>query len=82
MPNRRVSPLVVPVLFAICSVLFACTTVPDAGRPSFNFIPNTHLSQMGLTEFEKIKTQKRRSNNSSQTASVNRVAERMKRIVP
>lgn len=82
MPNRLASSLVVPVLFAICSILFACTTVPDSGRPSFNFIPNTHLSQMGLTEFEKIKTQKRRSNNSSQTAAVNRVAERMKRIVP
>lgn len=83
-PMRRLhsSPLVLPALFAVCMVLFACTTVPDAGRRSFNFIPNTNLTQMGLTEFEKIKSEKRRSSNGSQIAAVNRVAERLKRIVP
>lgn len=75
-------PLALPSSLALCTILIACTTVPDVGRNSFNFIPNTHLSQMGLSQFEKIKQEKRRSGNSSQLAAVNRVATRLQRIVP
>ena len=74
--------LALPGALALTVILIACTTVPDIGRSSFNFIPNSHLSEMGLTEFEKMKTQKRLSGNSTQIAMVERVAERLKRIVP
>lgn len=70
------------MVLALSTILIACTTVPEMGRSSFNFIPNTHLSQMGLTEFEKMKKDKRRSYNSTQLAAVNRVATRLKRVVP
>lgn len=68
--------------FALSLILIACTTVPDTGRSSFNFIPNSQLSQMGLTEFEKIKGQKKLSRNSSHIAAVNRVSQRLRRVVP
>ncbi len=69
-------------LCAAAALLAACTTVPDLGRSSFNFIPNSQLSEMGLTEFEKMKTQKRLSTNSAQNASVQRVARRLMPVVP
>ena len=68
--------LALPGALALTVILIACTTVPDIGRSSFNFIPNSHLSEMGLTEFEKMKTQKRLSGNSTQIAMVERVAGR------
>jgi len=80
--SRHSLPLTLSVAAALGVILFSCTTVPDTGRSSFNFIPNTHLSQMGLTEFEKIKAEKRRSGNSTQLAAVGRVSERLRRIVP
>jgi predicted Zn-dependent protease len=82
MSRSHFSTLLLPLVLALSMILIACTTVPDIGRKSFNFIPNTHLNQMGLTEFEKMKSQKRRSGNGTQTAAVNRVAARLKRIVP
>lgn len=84
MSRSRFSPvtLALPLVLALSMILLACTTVPDTGRISFNFIPNTQLSQMGLTEFEKIKSKKRVSHNSSQTAAMNRVAQRLQRVVP
>lgn len=82
MSRSHFSTLLLPLVLALSMILIACTTVPDIGRTSFNFIPNTHLSQMGLTEFEKIKSQKKRSSNGSQIAAVNRVASRLRRIVP
>lgn len=74
--------LVLPGAFALSVILLACTTVPDTDRSSFNFIPNSQLSQMGLTEFEKLKSQKKLSHNATQRAAVNRVAQRLKRVVP
>ncbi|MCA1963559.1 MAG: M48 family metallopeptidase [Prosthecobacter sp.] len=74
--------LAIPGALALSLILFACTTVPDAGRSSFNIIPQAHLSQMGLTEFEKIKSQKKLSQNSTQRAAVRSVAERLKPVVP
>jgi metalloendopeptidase OMA1, mitochondrial len=74
--------LALPCSVAASVVLIACTTVPDSNRRSFNFIPNSHLSEMGLTEFEKMKSQKRLSQNSTQLAAVDRVARRLMPVVP
>ncbi len=78
----KMKPLI-PALTLLCAaILAACTTVPDLGRRSFNFIPNSQLSEMGLTEFEKLKTQKKLSQNSTQLAAVDRVARRLMPVVP
>lgn len=74
--------LALPCSVAFSVILIACTTVPDLDRRSFNFIPNSHLSEMGLTEFEKMKSQKRLSQNSTQRAAVDRVAGRLMPVVP
>lgn len=74
--------LALPCSVAASVILIACTTVPDSGRRSLNFIPSSHLSEMGLTEFEKMKTQKRLSQNSTQLAAVDRVARRLMPVVP
>jgi predicted Zn-dependent protease len=71
-----------PLGLVIAVGLFACTTVPDTGRRSFNFIPNSHLNEMGLTEFEKMKSQKRLSQNAVQQAAVTRIAGRLKPVIP
>lgn len=69
-------------LLTAAALLAACTTVPDLDRPSFNFIPNSQLSEMGLTEFEKLKSQKKLSSNSTQNAAVQRVARRLMPVIP
>jgi predicted Zn-dependent protease len=74
--------LTLPLGFLAAVTLLACTTVPDTGRKSFNFIPAGQLNQMGLNEFEKYKRQKPISNNASQKATLNRVASRLVRTVP
>lgn len=79
---RSTTSLMLASAVATGVILLSCTTVPDVGRSSLNFIPGSHLNQMGLSEFEKIKSEKRRSSNGTQTAAVNRVAERLRRIVP
>lgn len=74
--------LTLPLSLAAAVALLACTTVPDTGRRSFNFIPAGQLNEMGLTEFEKMKSQKRLSQNSAQNATVQRVARRLIPVVP
>ena len=81
-PSLRPICIALPLALTLSVILLACTAVPDAGRSSFNFIPNSQLSQMGLTEFQKIKSQKKISHNASQRAAVNRVAQRLRRVVP
>lgn len=80
--NHSTAHLTLLSTLAASLMLFACTTVPDVGRSSFNFIPNSQLSQMGLTEFEKIKGTKKLSHNSTQLAALNRVSQRLRRVVP
>lgn len=75
-------PLILGAASALAVILISCTTVPDMNRNSLNFIPGSQLNQMGLTEFEKIKSEKKRSNNGTQLAAVRRVADRLKRVVP
>jgi predicted Zn-dependent protease len=74
--------LALPCSVAASVLILACTTVPDSDRRSFNFIPSSHLSEMGLTEFEKMKSQKRVSSNGTQLAAVDRVARRLTPVVP
>ena len=71
-----------PLSLATALVLYACTTVPDTGRRSLNFIPNAELNEMGLAKFERMKSRKRISHNPTQTAALNRVARRLKGHVP
>ena len=71
-----------PLSLATALTLYACTTVPDTGRQSLNFIPNAELNEMGLAKFERMKSRKRISQNSSQHATLNRVAQRLKGHVP
>lgn len=80
--NRHFTSLALPSALALSMILLACTTVPDTGRSSFNFISAGQLNQMGLTQFEKIKSQKKLSHNPTQLAALNRVAQRLRRVVP
>ena len=74
--------LALPASLLAAVMLVACTTVPDLGRSSFNFIPNSHLSEMGLTEFERMKSKKQLSTNSAKIATVQRVARRLMPVIP
>ncbi len=63
-------------------VISACTVVPDTGRKQFNPLSPGEEAQLGLTEFEKMKREKRVSQDPTYNAQVRRVGSRLARVMP
>ena len=60
----------------------ACTVVPDTGRKQFNPLNPREEARLGFTEFEKMKREKPLSQNTTYQAQVQRVGERLPRVMP
>jgi predicted Zn-dependent protease len=56
--------------------------IPDANRPSVNFIPDRMERKTGLTQFEKIKSSKVISRDAAKQAAVQRVGRKLVPFVP
>jgi predicted Zn-dependent protease len=69
-------------LIAGALLIAACTTVPDTGRKQFNPLSADTEMRMGLTEFQKIKSKMKVSQNPTYNAQVQRVASRLTPVIP
>jgi predicted Zn-dependent protease len=78
---RRRLPLLISAITGAL-LIAACTTVPDTGRKQFNPLSTQSEMRMGLTEFQKIKQQKKISQNRSYNSQVQRVAARLVPVIP
>jgi len=67
---------------AVVWVLAGCYTVPETGRRSFNFIPESEEMQLGFSEFEKMKKEVPISKDAAANALVQRVGKRIAAVAP
>ena len=58
-------------------LLVACTTIPITNRQSFQFVPDSELNSMSLTEYRKVLNQSKLSTNTADVARVRRVGNRI-----
>jgi len=69
------------VLGALTLVLIGCYTVPETGRHSLNFISPQMETQLGLSEFERIKQETPISRDPVLNAQLQRVGRRIAQTV-
>lgn len=80
---RRVSPLLLPVVILVATVVVvACRTVPETGRSQFNVMNPAKEASLGLSEFKKIKDSKKISTNPTYNSLVQRVGTRLSKVMP
>lgn len=77
MQERHLSLLV----FAICLLLSACSTVPLTGRKQLNLIPQQSLLSTSLQQYGQFLKEHKISKNAGQTEMVKRVGGRIQRAV-
>lgn len=81
--NSRFAPFSALSAFAAALVGVACTTtVPETGRQQFNMLPPSKEAALGLTEFQKIKQNKKISTDPGHNAIVQRVGKRLSVVMP
>ncbi len=61
--------------------LTSCHEVPVTGRRAISMVDDTAVSKMSIDEFEKMKARYPRSRNREQIAALNRVGERLSKVV-
>jgi predicted Zn-dependent protease len=69
---------------ALASCLFmatACSTVPITGRRQLSLVSDAEMNTMAATEYQKVLASSKLSSNSSQTAMVRRVGQRIQQAV-
>jgi len=64
-------------LASVLLMLTACTTVPETGRSSLNFISVGQELQLGITEFQKMKSQAPISSDPVLNGRLQKVGERI-----
>ncbi len=63
------------ILFIV--LVIACTSVPITNRQSFQFVPDSELNSMSLTEYRKVLNESKLSSNTAEVARVRRVGNRI-----
>jgi predicted Zn-dependent protease len=71
--HRIGSALIIPSIFFV----IACTSVPITNRQSFQFVPDSELNGMSLTEYRKVLNESKLSTNTAEVARVRRVGNRI-----
>ena len=61
--------------------LSSCSTVEDTGRKQVSFIPAAKQRQLGLSEFQRYKQQKKISRDPEYNRQVQRVAARLTKVI-
>jgi len=79
MRARKVFPTTLALLLA--GLLSGCYQVPVTGRRAVNIVNEKQVTQMSVAEFEKMKAAYPRSRNADHIAALNRVGERISRVV-
>ena len=71
--NRIGRALIIQFIFLV----IACTSVPITNRQSFQFVPDSELNSMSLTEYRKVLNESKLSTNTADVARVRRVGNRI-----
>lgn len=69
-------------LLAACLLVSGCATVPETGRRQLLLTSAQQETQLGLTEFQKLKQSTPVSTNAALTTMVRRVGERIAAVAP
>jgi predicted Zn-dependent protease len=70
------------LLLAFLMASTGCTTVPETGRSQLLLISPSEATQLGLTEFQKLKQATPVSRDAAKTALVERVGRRIAAVAP
>jgi predicted Zn-dependent protease len=70
------------LLCSLVALLSSCVTVPETGRSQLILVSAAQEMQLGLTEFEKIKSNTPVSKDAELTAMVERVGSRIAAVAP
>ena len=73
----RATVALLPLLF-----VSACTTVPETGRSQLLLISASEESQLGLSEFDKVKKNTPDSKDAAQTSQLEKVGRRIAAVAP
>ncbi len=71
----------VPPVLAAALFLAGCHEVPVTGRRAINIVNEKQVTELSVAEFEKMKASYPRSRNADHIAALNRVGERISRVV-
>jgi metalloendopeptidase OMA1, mitochondrial len=74
-PSLRLSLLA--AILAAAALLSSCSTVPETGRRQLSLVSSSEVTQLSLSEFEKLKKSTPISKDATQNALVKRVGERV-----
>jgi metalloendopeptidase OMA1, mitochondrial len=69
-------------LLVLLAVLTGCATVPETGRSQLLLVSSSQETQLGLTEFEKLKRSTPISKDPAVNAMVQRVGQRIAAVAP
>jgi len=78
------SPAVTSILFLVAVIAFAAcrTTVPETGRKQLNMLSPSKEAALGLSEFQKIRKEKKISKNAAYNTTAQRVGKRLSVVMP
>ena len=85
MKFSRLPPFVTALAacLAVATVpISSCTTVPDTGRRQLNMLPASQEMEMGLSAFQKYKSENKVSGDPAKNAQLRRVAARLTKVIP
>lgn len=83
MKKSQFAPVYLASAVLLALIAVACTTVvPDTGRKQVNFLKPSEEAALGLSEFQKLKSEKRISNNATYNAQLQRVGSRLSKVMP
>ncbi|MFT4548893.1 MAG: putative Zn-dependent protease [Verrucomicrobiales bacterium] len=77
----QILPSFVAVALFTAFALSSCSTVEDTGRKQVSFIPAAKQKEMGLSEFQKYKQQKKISRDPNYNGQLQRVAARLTKVI-
>ncbi len=72
----------ISVTAGLISLLAACATVPETGRSQFLLISPAQETQLGLTEFQKLKSTAKISTDAAASSRLRQVGQRISAIAP
>ncbi len=73
----RPRPGLLGLALGLVAILVACATVPVTGRKALHILPNSQLLAMSLTEYQKVLSQSKLSDDVEKAAMVRRVGGRI-----
>jgi predicted Zn-dependent protease len=75
------SKIILVITIVFVSILAACSTVPITGREQLNFIPDSEMNSLSLTEYQDFMSKHQLSTNTADRQMVEEVGARIQKAV-